>query len=147
MRVGVIGHKIACCVYKHLVHRVGKDVLGRDVFQIDAVYLRADRHIFRHLRRRGDVVKLKRGILCKLGKNTALSRKLPVHSLQPALCVHLAHALYYLKKPCPARNAKAFQRRSHRKADRLFGARCIGNDKVGIKRIKPALNALNTCVE
>ena len=50
IRLEVAGH-----IHHHLVDGVDVDVLGRDVFEIDIVDLRADLNVFRHLRRRDKI--------------------------------------------------------------------------------------------
>ena len=63
----LVRRKVVCCINKDLVNGVNVDVLGSDVFQVNAVDIGAHPHIMRHLRLCGNEVELEGRVCGKLG--------------------------------------------------------------------------------
>ena len=130
-------------VDEHLVDGIDVDVVRRDVFQVNAVDLRADLDVTGHARNGNHIVKFQRRICLQFRSIGRLARKLPSGGSVAAFSVDCPYSLDDLKQPRSAGDSVGFQRRGNGKADRLFCPALIGNDKIGGHGIKIAIHALH----
>ena len=142
-----VGAEIGRSVDKHLVHGVDMDILLSHIFQVYLIYFRAVGDIQRHSRRSHDIVQLQRPVSFKLLGTARLSAEAPVWSSEPSGGIDVRHLRYHLKKPRTSANSAGFQRRSHRKADSLFGAALVSDHKIGVKGIQLPFHALHRSIE
>ena len=147
----VSGHPVASeigrHIHKHLVDAIDVDVLWRDIFQVNTVYLRADLYVVRHARRGCNIVNspvwmlfkfyIRRGFACQT---------MPWH-LALTFKVYLAHPLDYLEETCPSTDAILLQRRRHRQTDSFLCSAHVGHYEVCGQRVKPSVYTFNRCVE
>ena len=116
--------QVGCCIDKHFVNAVDMDVVSAEIAQVDSVNPRGILHVQCHAGFRRDVRK-------------RLSR----------FPLDFPRLLNHLKEPAPPGKPVGLERRRHGKADRFFRAGLIGDDKVCLERIKPALNAFDGGIE
>ena len=138
-----VGLQIAGNVHQHLVDGVGVDILGRDVLEIDAVDLHTDLDVFRHARRRHQIVDREGRVGLQREVVRALSGQPPARRAALPFGVDLPHTLDHLKEPRTARDAVGLQCRRHREADGLFRAARVCHHKVRLHRVQAALHALH----
>ena len=137
IRLEVAGH-----IHHHFIDGVDVDVLGRDVFEIDVVDLRADLNVFRHLRRRDKITHRARRVSCQLISVAALFKKIAA-CFAPTFGVDFLDALDHFKEPCSAGNTVCLQRRRYRETNGFLRAAKICYDQIGRHRVKAALHALD----
>ena len=114
MRRHLVGLQIVSDVGKDLVDGIDVDVLGRDVLQVDAVYLTTNPYILCHPWRCSDVVSLPIGVNGQLRSESRFSRERLEADGLASLIVHLSHLLYHLEKSGPAAHPIGLQRGRHR---------------------------------
>ena len=146
-RGDAVGVQIGRDVHENLVDRVNVDVLRRDVLQVDVVDARAVFDVVCHARRRGDIGGRQRGRGRELGGVVRFAGKGMAGGVHAPHGVDLFDALHHLEQPRAARDAIGLERGRHGKADGLFRAAGVCNDKVGGKRVQPALDALHRGVK
>ena len=94
--------EIVCKVNEHLVNGIDVYVIGRNVLEVDGVYLAAHLHVTGHLGRRGNVTQGCLRIRLNLGVVSLGVTQLTAGSVEAAFPVDLAHTLYHLKQACAA---------------------------------------------
>ena len=137
IRLEVAGH-----VHHHLIDGVDVDILGRDVFEIDIVDLRADLNVFRHLRRRDKITHRARRVSRQFVGIAALFKKIAA-CFAPPFGVDFLDALNHFKEPRSAGNTVCLQRRRYRETNGFLRAAKICYDQIGRHRVKAALHALD----
>lgn len=143
----MIGVKVRRNVDEYLVYGVDVYILGSHIFQIYPVYPRAVGYIQRHAWRSHHVVQLQRRVCRKLLCTARLAAEFPVRSSVSSDSIDIPHLGDHLKKPRSAADAAGFQRRSHRKADSLFGSAPVRHHKICVERVEPVLHALHGSIE
>ena len=98
IRLEVAGH-----IHHHLVDGVDVDVLGRDVFEIDIVDLRADLNVFCHPRRGNEIIYFSGWVSRQFIGVEALFGK--AASFAPPFRVDFLDTLHHFKKPRSAGDA------------------------------------------
>ena len=99
----MIGGEIPSGVDEHLVDGVDVDVLGRDVFEIDIVDLRADLNVFCHPRRGNEIIYFSGWVSRQFIGVEALFGK--AASFAPPFRVDFLDTLHHFKKPRSAGDA------------------------------------------
>lgn len=115
-------------VHEDLVDGIHDDIFRGDVFQIDAVNLRAVFHVVRHTRRGNHKINCKFRPAVQFREGTGCAVQIPPRRFPAPLVVHLGDALLYLEQPAAARYAKGFDCRGRRQADSLVRPTFICND-------------------
>ena len=138
----VVGFEVAGHVHHHLINGVDVNILGRNVFEVDIVDLRADLNVFRHLRRCDKIPHRTQRISRKLTGVTAFLKEVAARFALP-FGVDLLDALDYFEKSRSAGDAVGLQGRRHGKADGLLRAAEVCHDQIGRHRVKPALHAFD----
>ena len=116
IRLEVAGH-----VHHHLIDGVDVDILGRDVFEIDIVDLRADLNVFRHLRRRDKIAHRARRVSSQLAGIIAFFKEVAAR-FAPPFSIDFLDALHYFEKSRSAWDAVGLQGRRYREADGFLRA-------------------------
>ena len=98
-------------VDKHLINRIHMDVFGSGVPEIDTVDLPADFQIMCHARLGDDHRGLESWRVFQIACVTGLPDQSASRSMDRALDVDPAQALFYLEQPCTTRNAIGLERR------------------------------------
>ena len=143
MRRAAIGFQIIRHIHEHLIDRIHMNILRRNIPQIDAVDLSADRHISAHLRRCDEIVQFKCRIAGERISKDGSAGKGLLRRKAAAARILLPDDLSDLKKTRSARHADRFQGGRHGKADRFLGTGRVGDHQIGIQRIQPLRNALH----
>ena len=138
----VVGLKIAGHVHHHLVDGVDVDILGRDVFEIDIINLRADLDVLRHLRRCDKIAHRARRVSRQLTRVIALFKEIAAR-FAPPFGVDLLDALDDFEKSCSSWDAVGFQGRRYRETNSFLRAAEVCHDQIGRHRVKAAFHALN----
>ena len=132
---------------KHLVDAVGKDILRRDVFQVDAINLRAPVDVVGHPGWGHQVIQCQSWIFPHLRIVPGGVGKPPGGGLPLPPEVDLLDLLHHLEEPGPARNAVGFQGWGHGQADGLIRPPLIRHHQIGGHGIQPPLHALHRGVK
>ena len=147
VRRAAVDREVARSVDEDLVDRVDENVRRRNVAQVDLEYLRADRHVARHLRRGGDVAKLERGVGGDLGVDERTAAEFFDFCRTFPQRVDLRNTLDDLEKPRPPAYTVRFQRGRHRQTDSFFSSAAVCDNEVGGHRVQPAGNAFHARVK
>ena len=123
------------------------DVVRRDVFQVDAVDLRADLDVTRHARHGNDVVQFQGRVRRQFGRAGGFATE-PMSGREALpLGVDLPNLLHHFEQARSSGDAANFQRRGDREADCLIRPGLVGHHKIGRQRVELPVGALRRCVK
>lgn len=134
-------------IEENLVDRIAVNILWSNVFEINIINLRADRHIARHLRRGNKIINRKLRPCPKLRIPAGGTRQLPAGSGTPARRVDRLNSLHNFKQPRSAGKSPRLERRGNGQADRLIRAALIRHHKIRRHWVKTALHTLDRGVK
>ena len=134
-------------VDEHLVDGIDVDVVRRDVFQVNAVDLRADLDVTGHARHGDDVVQFQGRVRRQFRGAHGLAAESVSRRDALPLGVDLPDLLHHFEQARPSGDAAGFQRRGNRETDRLVRPGLVGNHKIGRERIELPVGTLRRGVK